>query len=114
MPWTNLLLRHNPFLLWLERRGWYSGNTFPGATFSAERMKEREEQKPTGNEVGEREDLLDKIRRAARERPECVSEKEILGLSLSNMLAGADTTLDPPCLSPSKTHLYLRNTDLLR
>ena len=106
MPWTNLLLRHNPFLLWLERRGWYGGNTFPGATFAVKRIEEREQRKLTGNGVDEREDLLDKYRRARRERPEYVTDREVLGFSLSNMLAGAETTLDPSPLSSSNNHSY--------
>ncbi|KAM0804317.1 cytochrome P450 oxidoreductase [Usnea florida] len=92
MPWVDLLLRHNPLLMWLERRGWYMGNTFPGATFALQRIRNRDQQKPT--EIGDnrREDLLDKFRQARRERPEHITEQEVLGLSLSTMLAGAETT----------------------
>lgn len=92
MPWVDLLLRHNPLLMWLERRGWYKGSTFPGATFALERIRDRDQQKLT--EIGEdrREDLLDKFRRARRERPEHITEQEVLGLSLSTMLAGGETT----------------------
>ena len=110
MPWTNLLLRHNPILLWLERRGLYGGNTFPGATFAVQRIEERKRQKPIGDEEDEREDLLDKYRRATRERPEYATDKEVLGFSLSNMIAGAETTLDPWSPLPSENHSYSQIT----
>lgn len=48
MPWVDLLFRHNPLLMWLERRGWYTGNTFPGATFALQRIRARDQQKLTG------------------------------------------------------------------
>lgn len=91
MPSLDMLLRHNPVLMWLERRGWYTGNTFPGANFALQRIWEREQQKSTGNEADGREDLLDKFRRAQRERPEIITDREVLGLSLTTMFAGAET-----------------------
>lgn len=92
MPWVDMLLRHNLILMWLERRGWYAGNTFPGATFAIQRIQEREQEKLTGNGTDKREDLLDKFRRAKQERPEHITDKAVLGLSLSTMLAGAETS----------------------
>ena len=95
MPSVDIFLRHNPILMWLERRGWHTGNTFPGATFAIQRIQEREQQKLAGNDPDRREDLLDKFLRAKSERPEHITKKEVLGLSLSTMLAGAETRLDP-------------------
>ena len=92
MPWVDLLFRHNPLLMWLERRGWYTGNTFPGAIFALQRIRERDQQKLPNIDKDSREDLLDKFRRARRERPEHITEQEVLGLSLSTMLAGGETT----------------------
>ena len=92
MPWVDLLFRHNPLLMWLERRGWYTGSTFPGASFALQRIRDRDQQKLTETGKDRREDLLDKFRRARRERPEHITEKEVLGLSLSTMLAGGDAT----------------------
>lgn len=91
MPWVDTLLRHNPVLMWLERRGYYAGNTFPGAKFALQRFSERErEQKTNGNAVGKREDLLDKFRKAKQERPEHITNREVLGLSLSTIIAGSE------------------------
>ena len=77
--------------MWLERRGWYTGSTFPGASFAVQRIQERDQQKLEEDGADRREDLLDKFRRARCERPEHITNQEVLGLSLSTMLAGADT-----------------------
>ena len=91
MPWIDRLFRHNPFLMWLERRGWYAGNTFPGARFALQRLAEREqEEATTGNDTKKREDLLDKFRKAKKERPEHITTTEVLGLSLSTIIAGSE------------------------
>ena len=107
MPWVSKLLRHNPILLWLERRKWYAGNTFPGALFAVGRIQAREQEEPTGDNADRREDLLDKFRRANRKFPEHVTSREVVGLSLSTMFAGAETRLGLPPLHPttvSTTH----------
>lgn len=92
MPSLDLFLRHNPILMWLERRGWYSGNTFPGAPFAIQRVSEREHQKLTEDDADARTDILERVRRVKRERPEHITDKEVLGLTLSTMFAGAETT----------------------
>ena len=92
MPWVDRLFRHNPLLMWLERRGWYTGHTFPGAVFALQRIRDRDQKKSTEIDEDRREDLLDKFRRARREHPEHIAEQEVLGLSLSTMLAGGETT----------------------
>lgn len=115
MPSVDIFLRHNPVLLWLERQGWYAGNTFPGVTFAIERISERqrEREKAAGDSGDRREDLLDKFRRAKSERPEHITDKEVLSLSLTTMLAGAEARLGPhPCLHPiiTRTHLMPPST----
>lgn len=113
MPWVDKLLRHNPVLMWLERQGWYAGNTFPGATFAIERISERqiEREKPAVDDGDRREDLLDKFRRAKDERPDHIRDQEVVGLSLSTILAGAEARLGPySCLHPiiTGTHSCFR------
>ena len=91
MPWVDSLLRHNPVLMWLERRGWYKGTTFPGARFALERIAERDQQKDTtAINTNQKIDLLDKFRQAKQEHPEHITMKEVLGLSLSTMIAGSE------------------------
>ena len=91
MPWVDLLLRHNPVLMWLERRGWYASTTFPGARFALERIAEREHQKgPSATNTNQKVDLLDKFRQAKQEHPEHITMREVLGLSLSTMIAGSE------------------------
>ena len=93
MPSLDLLLRHNPLLMWLERRGWYSGNTFPGSPFAIERISEREQRQKLAKDGADgKEDILEKVRRAKLERPDHITHKEVMGLTLSTMFAGAETT----------------------
>ena len=91
MSSLDMYLRHNTLLMWLERRGIYHGVTFPGATFPLQRIAERKMQKFEGKREGTQEDLLDKFLRAKDERPNIVSDREVLGSSLSMMIAGAET-----------------------
>lgn len=91
MPWVDSLLRHNPVLMWLERSGWYTGTTFPGARFALERIAERDQHKdPTPMNADQKTDLLDKFRQAKAEHPEHITMREVLGLSLSTMIAGSE------------------------
>ena len=94
MPIVSAILRHNPVLLWLERHGWYHGNTFPGADLALERIKERQKRyestDPAEDSGGE--DFLDKFMMDGKEHAVIFKEKEILGLSISMIVAGADST----------------------
>ncbi|KAL6718680.1 hypothetical protein ACLMJK_002914 [Lecanora helva] len=92
MPWLDRLLRHNPLLMWFERQGLYGGNTFPGANFALDRYGERESKQMLEPVQAEQEDLLDKFRKAKVERPEHISYMEVLGLSLSTIIAGSEPT----------------------
>lgn len=42
--------------------------------------------------TSDREDMLDRFLKAKQERPEIVNEREVLGLSLSMMIAGSEPT----------------------
>jgi hypothetical protein len=95
MPTLDLFLRHNPILMWLERRGFYRGSTFPGVPFALQWLRERQRRYDLGLDKGgseNREDLLDQFLKARRENPDIVTEQEVLGLSLSMMIAGGETT----------------------
>lgn len=95
MPIVDLFLRHNPVLMWLERKGLYQGSTFPGVPFALRWLRERQRRYDSGlgkEGVEDREDLLDQFLKARREYPDIVSEREVLGLSLSMMIAGGETT----------------------
>lgn len=93
MPPVDLLFRHNPVLMWLERRGWSAGTTFPGAKFAIQRIAERQRRNDeTGMENNHQLDLLDKFLETHKERPDVFTTREVLGLSLSTMLAGSETT----------------------
>ena len=94
MPVIDKFLRHNPVLLWLERQGVFKGSTFPGVPFALKHMRERissRARREPFNPQG-RDDLLERFLQAKEKHPNIVSEKEVLGLSLSMMIAGAETT----------------------
>ncbi|KAL8782626.1 MAG: hypothetical protein Q9213_005213 [Squamulea squamosa] len=76
----------------IYRVGIYNGVTFPGAAFALKRIEERKSQKFMGKGDETREDLLDKFLRAGKERPDIISDQEVLGLSLSMIIAGAETS----------------------
>ena len=94
MPTVDVCLRHNPVLMLFERREWIKSSTFPGVPFALAHMRKRQSSAETkGNfHTSDREDLLDKFLEAKRERPDVVTDTEVLGLSLSMMIAGAETT----------------------
>ena len=94
MPIVDRFLRHNPVFLWLERRGVFQGSTFPGVPFALRHMRDRVNKYATQDllDVEGREDLLDKFLKAKTEHPDIVTDQEGLGLSLSMMIAGAETT----------------------
>ena len=102
-PVADKFLRHNPLLLWLERKGVFQGSTFPLVPLVAKNMRERVKYYQTKEEpaIKEREDLLDKFLHAKETHPHVVTEREVLSLSLTMILAGAETTLESliyPCL----------------
>jgi cytochrome P450 len=95
MPGIDVLLRHNPIFMWLERKGLYQGSTFPGVPFALQWLRERQKQYDAGlskERTEDRVDLLDQFLQARRENPDIVTEHEVLGLSLSMMIAGGETT----------------------
>lgn len=94
MPILSSFLTHNPVLLLLDRRGWFHGSTSPAVTFALERMRERQKNNES-NELAKdssQEDLLDKFLKAKKEHPDIVTDKEILGLNVSLIIAGGETT----------------------
>ena len=94
MPALDYLFWRNPVLLWLSKRGWYdqSSPTVPFALkHLGQRLKTAPDEKDAKMSEG-REDLLAKFLNAKRENPEIVNDRTILGLSLSMVNAGGDTT----------------------
>ena len=77
--------------MWLGRRGWYNGNTSPGTPLAIQRTSESEHKMKCGGTDG-RVDILDRVQQTKRERPELITNKEALSITLSTMFAGAETT----------------------
>lgn len=86
--------------MWLSRLGYYNKVT-PTVPFAIKALSERlqtERKEQFGDMPGKRQqengkvDLLDKFLRAKKEFPDTVNDKAVLGLSLSMVNAGSDTT----------------------
>lgn len=94
IPAVYLFIRHNPIWLWLERKEWISSSSFAGVPFAIKHMRERLKRYAADAEknAGHREDILDRFLKARQDRPEIVTEREVLGLSLSIMIAGSEPT----------------------
>ncbi|KAL9069682.1 MAG: hypothetical protein Q9161_005383 [Pseudevernia consocians] len=92
-PLIDKFLRHNPIRMWLDRVGIYRGATFPLVPIVAKHMNNRIDYYRTrGDNESKREDLLDKFLKAKETHPKAMTEREVLSLSLTMILAGAETT----------------------
>jgi cytochrome P450 len=96
-PPVDRLLWKNPIFLWLGKVGWYNKVT-PTVPFAhrhiTARLSAMEKEIPLDSIQSETKqvDLLDKFIRAKKEHPEIIDEKALLGLTLSMVNAGSDTT----------------------
>ena len=96
MPVLDKILRHNPVVIWLNTWGFFLGTTFPGIPFAVKRIQGKlDRQMITRTQVEDpatRESLLDRFLRAKQEHSETVTDQDVLGLTLSMIFAGSDTT----------------------
>lgn len=94
MPALDLLVRHNPVMMWLQKRGLFVSSTFPGVSFAIKHLQDRQQRyKPSARVEGDDfKDLLDKFLDAKSEHPQIVTDRELLSLSLTMMFAGSETT----------------------
>ncbi|KAN0110853.1 pisatin demethylase [Hyaloscypha variabilis] len=94
MPWLDFLLKKNPVLLWLNARGFMSNATSPVALFGGKRMIERAKQGKPEALTGKSQplDFLSRFQQAAKEDPIFLDDRQVLGLTLSSIFAGADST----------------------
>lgn len=92
MPLLNRLTYHNPVLLWLQKHDWGSSATFPGVGLALKHMQERGQKGRVATQKHKHMDLLDKFRQASKEHPDVMTDKEILSMSLSILVAGSEPT----------------------
>lgn len=87
MPSLDRLFWKNPFLILLEKHGWVKAPR-PTVPFAVNALKKRQQlvEKP------ESDDLLARFLNAKRDYPDVVGDKDVLGMSLSMVNAGSDTT----------------------
>lgn len=91
MPWLDNLLLKNPVLLWLNRKGYFIAKPNPVVKFALERQTGRTEGRHQAVSDG-RVDLLEKFLQAKEKHPDTVADKEVLGMGISMVLAGSETT----------------------
>lgn len=96
MPILDKLLLKNPVLLWLNRRGYFNSTPNPVVAFALSRQNVRKEHQRRDSHIDstrpESQDLLKKFLQAQASHPETVTDKEVLGLGISMVLAGSETT----------------------
>ena len=96
MPVVDKILMKNPVLMWLNTWGLFLGTTFPGIPFAVKRIKGKLDRQKiiTAQEEDPviQESLLDRFLRAKQEHSETVTDQEVLGLTLSMVFAGSETT----------------------
>jgi cytochrome P450 len=96
-PPVDKLLWKNPAFLFLGKIGWYNKVT-PTVPFAhrhiTARLSAMEKAYPHDSVQAETKqvDLLDKFLRAKQEHPDIVNDRAVLGLTLSMVNAGSDTT----------------------
>jgi cytochrome P450 len=81
--------------MWLGQYGLYN-STFPAVPFAKKAIRNRLA-KPirTGEDIAQsrpREDLLSKFLKAKIQHPDIMTDKEVLGMCLSMIFAGSETT----------------------
>lgn len=91
MPWLDKLLLKNPVLLSLNRRGYFTFKPNPVVSWTLRHQASRQDGKRV-SEDGDRLDLLDKFLQAKEKHPDSISDREVLGLGISMVLAGSETT----------------------
>lgn len=93
--WLDSLLLKNPVLLWLNRNGYYNSKPNPAVAWALKHQIARVKAIESGNIASEadgRVTLLDKFLQAKDKHPETVTDKEVLGMGLSMVFAGSETT----------------------
>ena len=94
-PWLDLLLLKNPILLWFNRRGLFNFKPNPAVPWALSRQNARINKSKEGDKkpaFGERTDLLDKFLQAKEKHLDTITDKEVLGMGLSMVFAGSETT----------------------
>jgi cytochrome P450 len=81
----------NPVTMWLSRHGYWD-NSNPAVPFAVSHMQQRIRAEQEGKPQREQKDLLAKFMEAHKQRPEVVTQKEVLAMCLTMIFAGSETT----------------------
>ena len=95
VPWLDNVFMKNPALLWLNRKGCFNGHPNPVVPFALKRqtarLSDNKKVKRTTDD-NRRVDLLDKFLQARDKHQDTITDKEVLGLGISMVLAGSEST----------------------
>jgi cytochrome P450 len=91
MPWLDLVLKKNPIRIWLGEHGFISNATSPVTIFAGKRVTERNQSETVKKKV-DSIDLLGRFMQEGEKDPELVNDRQIMGLTVSNIFAGSDST----------------------
>ncbi|KAF2162917.1 hypothetical protein M409DRAFT_68872 [Zasmidium cellare ATCC 36951] len=91
MPLIDKLTFKNPVLLWLHRRGYVTSAPNPVVTWA---LKYQQASRPNNNNNQEDkpQPLLEKFLGAKETHPSIITDKEVLSMGLSAILAGSEST----------------------
>ena len=93
-PILDLIYHKNPILMWLNRHGWFNRLPPKAVPFALTRQQERRqllaEKKVAGDSA--EQTLTDKFIHASEAHPDVVGDAAVLGMGLSIIAAGSDTT----------------------
>ena len=91
MPWLDLVLKKNPVRIWLAEHGIISNATSPVTVFASNRIAERNAPENLDSKM-KSTDFLGRFMREGERDPELIGDRQILGLTVSNIFAGSDST----------------------
>ncbi|EMC99437.1 hypothetical protein BAUCODRAFT_144864 [Baudoinia panamericana UAMH 10762] len=90
-PWLDGWLLKNPVLLWFNRQGYFNARPNPVVAFAGKRQEGRANG-DRGSHDDDQVDLIDKFLQAKESHPETVSDRMVLGMGISMVLAGSEST----------------------
>ena len=92
IPWLDKFLMKNPLLLWLDKCGYISTADQPVQFALKHQAAHRAKRKGAFSDPTGRKGLLDKFLDIQEAHPDEVTDREMMGLGLTMIFAGAETT----------------------
>lgn len=91
MPWLDRWLKKNPIRIWLSELGYIANTSSAVAVFAGKRMAERKALEKMESST-QSLDLLGRYMTEGKRDPHFITDRQIMGLTASNIFAGSDST----------------------